>query len=488
VAGGRPLSALGIGARAALRATLADAGYTADAVAGPRRRLRFLPAGEALTVAGSSDGDERLRTLVRLLAMGHALPLEETRSALSPAGLEDLQAAGVVTLLGDEVIADYCLLPSDGLLLAGDAPGRGGRELVHAFTNPSLTLAQTTPRTPRRSMLDLGTGSGILALLAASHCERVTAIDVNPRALMFARFNGQLNDREGIELLEGSWFEPVAGRRFDLITGNPPYVVSPDHEFTYRDSGMPGGDLIARLCRETAAHLEPGGLGILLISWPHRSEDDWALTPTEWVTGTGCDALILHREAVDPIEHAANWNTPPVRFLDPDSLRETMARWVRYYRTIDAGMISFGTVVLRRRESGDPWLSALEAPVAIGERASEQLARIFRGQDQSRALDDRALLATRFALPDGIDISQRFQRRSSAFVARPGMVSLEDGLGVRAAIDPDALDVVFACDGTRTLGEIVDGLAARRGLEAGPLAEIAVASARELLGRGLLEG
>ncbi len=303
---------------------------------------------------------------------------------------------------------------------------------------------------------------------------------------MFAGFNAHLNFADIVELLEGSWFEPVAGRRFDLIVSNPPYVVSPDHEFTYRDSGLPGGTLLERLCRETAAHLEPDGLGILMASWPHASADDWATAPTAWVQNTGCDALILGRQIVDPVDHARNWNVPPVRFLDPQSLRETVARWVGHYRAIGAGMISFGTVVLRRRDSGIPWLSAVEAHGAAGERASEQLGRLLRGQDQSRALDDRALMATRFSLPAGIDISQRFQRRTAGFAARPAMVSLEDGLGARVAIDPDALDALFACDGSRTPREIVDRLATRRGLQVDPLAEIVAGAARALLAHGLL--
>jgi methylase of polypeptide subunit release factors len=472
-----------------LRAALSNAGYTAEAIAEPQRLRRFLPATEEVPLAApDGEADGRLAALVNLLALGRRIPADTARAALAPAVLEDVVATGLLTVDGGEAVPNYALLPRDGLFLAGDGPRRRERDVVSPFTRPSLTLARLTPRTPRRSMLDLGTGSGILALMGAAHCHAVAAIDINPRALMFARFNAALNETDNVELLEGSWFEPVAGRRFDLITGNPPYVISPDHEFTYRDSGMPGAELIARLCRETADHLQPGGVGILLTSWPHRSEDDWPLAPTGWVTGTGCDAVILHREALDALEHAANWNSPPVRFLDPDALRETVARWGRYYRSIDARMISFGAVVLRRRESGDPWLSALEAPGALGERASEQLIRILRGHDQSHLLDDRALLATPFSLPVGVDVAQRFQRRHAGFVARPAMVSLADGLGVRAAVDPDALDALFACDGTRPLIEIVEDIAAKRGLDPGPLAEIVAGAARELLAHGLLEG
>jgi methylase of polypeptide subunit release factors len=490
-AGARPtpsLTALSAGASAALKAALADAGYRYEAVAGARRMHRLLPADERLSVASLAGGGPRLRALVRLLALGQPVPVDEARTALSPDAFEGLEAAGVLALGRDEVSATCSLLPYNGLLLAADGPGRRDGDVVHAFTNPSLTLARHTPRTPRGSMLDLGTGSGVLALRGASHCDRVTAVDINPRSLMFARFNAHLNGAEDIELLEGSWLEPVADRRFDLIVANPPYVVSPDDEFTYRDSGLPGGALLQRLCRETAAHLNPGGLGILMASWPHASKDDWATPPSAWVRDTGCDALILGREVVDPVEHAVNWNIPPVRFVDPESLRETVARWVGHYQVTGAGMISFGTIVLRRRSSAEPWLSALEARAPAGERAAEQLVRILRGQDQTRALDDRELLERRFSLPTGTDVAQRFQRRPAGFVARPAMMSLEGGLGVRAAIDPDALDVLFACDGTRTLGDVVEDRAERRGVAVAGLAEIAAAAARVLLAHGLLEG
>jgi methylase of polypeptide subunit release factors len=472
-----------------LRDALGEAGYTADAVGSARRLHRFLPPDQEPWVThGGSDG-WRLRSLVRLLALGQPLSLGEARRALAPAVPEDLGAAGLLALRGEEVLANHCLLVQDGLLLAGDWLDRGDRAIVHAFTNPSVTLAQMIPRVSARSMLDLGTGSGVLALRGAAQSDRVTGVDINPRALMFARFNAGLNGVGNAEFLEGSWFSPVAGRRFDLIVGNTPYVLSPDQEFTYRDSDIPATTLLERLCRDAAAHLEPGGLGILHASWPHASdasEDDWSAVPAAWVQGTGCDAVIVRRQALDALDHAVTWNTPPVRFLDPQALRETVARWVGYCGEIGAEQISFGSIVLRRRESGEPWLSVLDAPGAPGERASEQLAGVLRGQDRSRSTDDRALLATCFSLPAGVDVSQRFSRRAAGFVARPAMVSLDGGLGVRAAIDPDALDAVFACDGTRPLGEIVEALAARRGLALAPLADIVAGAARELLAHGLL--
>lgn len=359
--------------------------------------------------------------------------------------------------------------------------------MVSAYTEPSLKLARLTPQRRCRSMLDVGTGSGVLALLGARHCDHVTATDVNPRALSFVRFNARLNDIANLEPLKGSWFEPVAGRRFDLITCNPPYVVSPDREFTYRDSGLPGATLLEQLTRQAAEHLEPGGLSIMLFSWPHESEDDWAAVPTAAVAGTGCDALILGADAIDPFDYAVRWNTPPVRFAPPEELRETVARWIDYYRATGAGAISFGAIILRRREHGCPWVSALKTRDDAGDQASEQLTAVLAGHDLLEELDgDQALLARRFSLPDGVDISQRFQRREARFVARPAMIKLESGLGVTAAIDPDALDVLFACDGRRTLSEAAERVANRSAEDTDATEARAIAAVRELLAHGLL--
>jgi SAM-dependent methyltransferase len=464
---------------------LAAAGYTAEVVAEPQRLHRFLVGTGATAATGL---DERLTAIVALFALGDRLPLAQARRALAPVDLEEIEPTGLLTLEDDCAIPNYRLVPHERLLIAGDARGDAGANIVTAFTGPTVKLARLMPRARVRSMLDVGTGSGILALLGAEHCERVTALDLNPRALEFARFNADLNEIMNVELVEGSWLEPVARRRFDLIVINPPYVVSPDYELAYRDSGLPGTALLERLIADAAEHLEEGGIAIMLCSWPHESEEDWASVPTAAAATTGCDALIVSHSTEDPLEYAVRWNTPPVSFAAPGEIRETVARWVEHYRAIGAGAITYGEVILRRRPTGVPRVRAFRAGSEPGERASEQLARALVGQDLADDLDDRALLSRHFSLPEGTDISQRFQRRDGRFVARPAMVRLDRGLGVSAAVDPDALDVVFACDGQRTLSEGVDRAVERRGASAShATAEAAVAAVRELLAHGLLE-
>ena len=452
-------------------------------MAGPVRRHRFLVGTETDAVGPL---DEHLAVLVELFSLGQPVPVARVSAALHPVGLERILATGLLTLDGDWVAAEYRVRPYRGLLLAGDGDRPDDPDVVSAFTGPSSTLAGLTPRGPVHSMLDVGTGSGVLALLGARHCEQVTAIDVNPRALMFARFNARLNDISNVELLEGSWFEPVAGRAFDLIVCNPPYVVSPDRGFVYRDSGLPGASLLEQLIHESAEHLAPGGLAVMLCNWPHESQEDWDAVPAAAIDGAGCDALIVSSGTDNPFDYAVRWNTPPVGFDAPDALRETVARWLEYYRATGVGAITYGTIILRRQTRGTPWVKALRAPGVAGQRASEHITAVLAGNDLLEELDGRALMARRFSLPEGIDVSQRFHRSAQHFVARPAMVKLEGGLGLSAGVDPDALDVLFACDGQRTLAEAVERVAGRRGESVEAVGEMASTAVRELLAHGLL--
>jgi len=120
---------------------------------------------------------------------------------------------------------------------------------------------------------DLGTGSGAIALALAHERPRweVTGTDVSDEALAVARSNATALGQASVQWLRGSWFEPLGGRRFDLIVSNPPYIGADEPELATlrsepRAALSPGADALACLRAIVLAapdHLEHGGWLVL---------------------------------------------------------------------------------------------------------------------------------------------------------------------------------------------------------------------------------
>jgi len=143
--------------------------------------------------------------------------------------------------------------------------------LIPRYDTETLVEEAVARMPASRSILDIGVGSGCIAVALAKRLPNamVTGTDISEPALAVARRNALRNGVD-VEFLAGSMFEPVGGRRFDLIVSNPPYIPSADIEglqpevrdYEPRgalDGGPDGLDAYRMLVPAVPACLNPGG-------------------------------------------------------------------------------------------------------------------------------------------------------------------------------------------------------------------------------------
>ena len=475
---------------ATLRAVVQAAGLTVEQVEAElgthelRTRSFDLAAHRRRLPAQGSFG-----ALVRLFLLGDAVAAKELEAAVAPVGVEGLVALGLCRRDADEVRATAKLVPHGEYLLASDteAPVGAGTpfDYVPGVQAPSVTLAKLAVRREVDAVLDLGTGLGLQALLAAKHARRVVATDINQRALSFAAFNAALNGIANVELREGNGFEPVARERFDLIVANPPYVISPERSYAYRDSGLAGDELCRRLVEAVPDYLAEGGFAHLLVSWAHQPEGEWDAPLREWVAASGCDAWLLHYRSSDPLAHAVGW-LRPLAEENPALFEQTLDRWLAYLRERKIEAVGYGAVVLRRRGGGRNWIRSDRLPLERLEPASAHTLRVFAANSYLDALaDESELLEQRLALIPDHRLRQTLRCHDGGAEIEEATLDLSDGLGFSVGLDRYTMLLLPQLDGSRPLAQALDATAAQ--LDLTPEGEAAFVPAALPAVRRLLE-
>ena len=137
---------------------------------------------------------------------------------------------------------------------------------VYIPAEDSYLLAENLEIKENQSVLEIGTGSGIVAMYASRFSDNITVTDINFDACELARRNFEANNIENIEILFGNLFEVVENRKFDVILFNTPYLPTEDDEVLENyinyafDGGLNDRKIIDLFLNEVKNHLNDGGI------------------------------------------------------------------------------------------------------------------------------------------------------------------------------------------------------------------------------------
>ena len=534
---------------ASLRADLADSGWGVEAVAALlgeaadaalRREIR-LPALRAVRAAlAAGPAPSPVAVLTALFMLGDPVPATALDAALPRTTAAGATAIGLV---GEPDGAGYVralvdLRPHEAVDDAGEvrwwvASDLGelvtGRALapdhVLGVGGAGLTLAGLTPRTPVRTALDLGCGCGIQTLYLLRHAEHVVATDISARALAFTAFNAALagvsvtgapgagsdiapssgldseadaasepgSDAGHLELLHGSLLEPVAGRRFDLIASNPPFVLTPP---AVREAGLPlmeyrdaGGPVLPGLVAGLGEHLEPGASAVMLGNWEHRGAGSWRDAVAAWLPEE-LDAWVIERELQDPVEYATMWlrdgGLTPER--DPEAFDAALEAWIDDFEARDVRGVGFGYLIVHRPQSPrEPWRLLEEVTTSGQGVLGPHVAEVLEVRECLAGLDDEAVADLCPLLAS--DVTE--ERHLIPGAAEPTVILLRQGGGLGRTLQASTAAAALAgvADGELSVGQVASAVAALSELNAADAAALRaemVEAARHLLTTGFL--
>lgn len=471
-------------ALARTRELLLRAGYTGSGLA------RLLRTGAALNVPAAESARARLllettRTLdclVALLLLGDELDAATAETALGD-DLNTFIDVGLVARVGEIVRPLVQVIPHDDVLISSDRPSSEPDPLfVPGAQGPSDLLARLTPRAHVARALDLGTGCGIQAVLLRRHADDVVATDINERALGVARRNAALNLTQGIDFRLGDLLEPVRGEQFDLIVANPPYPISPEHTYIFRDAPVRGDELCRRLVEAVPETLTDGGIAVILVSWIGSEQTP---EPLEWVPASGCEALLLVTQVRSAIDDGLAWNQEHLR--DGGDYAERVRRWWLFFEAEGIDTVAYGALVLRRCADDVRWAAAVPFPVTARGAAGHQVLRLLAAHRAlARAAGDVRAVGSLVLAPDA-QMSSRRQRDANGAWGTEYELRLSGGLGVGADLDAEGAAIIAAFESPSTATDALATAARHLGRTASSVAPDADNVIERALRMGFLE-
>jgi len=343
--------------------------------------------------------DDPAAALARWFAYDDALPLAQAEALLGAATVRALHEGGVLTERGDAIASQLRIVPFDRLWIASDDWARA----IDPVMGPgptTLELGRALDTTGVASLLDIGCGAGSLALLArARGVADVVGVDIDARALDYARFNARLN-RLDCEWLLGDLSAPVSGRRFDAVVSQPAYVPRPPSvgATTYLHGGARGDELALRLLGELPPLLAAHGRAWVLFDTPGARGDVLVERVRDALGKAELDTIVVAPPKQSTRAHAVAYAS----LVDGElgaAYRAAVEHYARHFETLEIDALCHVLVHVEPATSGRSGSILLE-PASLRGIDAELLARVRAGMRAAAKSDAELLDADVVPAPD----------------------------------------------------------------------------------------
>lgn len=431
-----------------------------------------------------------LNALVRLFLAGASLETSAAGEVLPQLFLDMCLHTGVFEQSHGRIHASITIVPIDGLLFASDAFRKVGSDTAGEFVLPASTLAslflrRLAMRDPVESTLDLGCGCGVHSLLAARHSKHVIATDISQSAIAYTEFNALLNSVDNVRCHRGSLFDPVAGQTFDRIISNPPFVIGPSSQFTYRDNPLELDDFCRQLVQEAPSYLNEGGCLQMLCEWVETDAQPWQERLSAWVEGAHCDTWILRSPPRDPVSYVTRRLSDITgEGVEPGA---TFDDWLAYFAERQVTAIHPGMLLLRRR-SGDNWFRIHGLVNEPDEDIGDSIRRAMLANDFLQLCDDdETMLEAVLAVSPDLELEQKFLRDDNSWASKSAMLRLTGGLPLETEVDLPILAFFNQLDGRRSLRKCIARFCTATGADSQALTPQLLPVVRLFISNGFIE-
>jgi SAM-dependent methyltransferase len=478
-----------------LQAFLTDSGYNEPAVCD---RLGFSSIERCLTLRPNPVSPrpihDRLDLLIRLFLIGESVEQPELEMWFPAPVFAAMSAV--------ELISRSSKNPGDWFGAAALYPAYGLHIVSDRWTSPEATPVQTPmdivfpaitentshfidalPNEPCECFLDLCSGTGIGALVAASgYARHAWSTDITESSARCAEFNRLLNRLDNVTIAQGDLYEPVDGLTFDRIAANPPYMPSLRPAAVFAYGGELGDQVTRRVVAGLPRHLRPGGRFYCITAGPDRESESFETRIRGWLEEASpeFDIFVFERQLFDPV-YIANQQAARSR-----GGAEQVDEWKKLFRQHHVESFFYGAVVIQRKSMAG---TALTVRRRKGDRFGTAEIEWLRAWETDAAnpaiigqiLDSRPLAAK------GLELRVTHRVQDLEFAPREFRLETNYPFTVECRIQPWAAYVIPRCDGTTTARDLLGWLKENELVPGGASEEEFASFLRILISGGFLE-